>query len=337
MKKKILFRADGNKSTGLGHLYRLFGVVEMLKDYYEFVYLTRSSSTIDVIPKEYVTVLLESDITIDNEPSWIANNFDKDNYIIIADGYHFTSQYQKRIKKLGFLFVYIDDLAKEYMYADIVINHSPFLKESDFETQLNTKLILGTKYALLRPAFLEAARQSRQINHIDFAFVCFGGADSLNLSLKATRALLAIDQIKEINVVLGAAYQDREIYDLEGEFPKRIKTHSNLSENKLVKLIASCNFAIAPASTILYELCCVKMPILAGYFVDNQKFIYQGFIEKNAIFGAGDYTKYTIDNFQSAIENILNVKEYERYLKAQQELFDADIKQRFLNLIDNLC
>ena len=39
MKKKILFRADGNSEIGLGHLYRLFSLVEMLKDNFKFIFL----------------------------------------------------------------------------------------------------------------------------------------------------------------------------------------------------------------------------------------------------------------------------------------------------------
>ncbi|MCK8523329.1 UDP-2,4-diacetamido-2,4,6-trideoxy-beta-L-altropyranose hydrolase [Aquimarina sp. D1M17] len=337
MKKKIIFRADGNKTTGLGHLYRLFGVVEMLKEHYEFVYLTRSSSTTSVIPKDYTTVLLGSDITSEKEPHWIANRYEPKNHIIIADGYHFTSLYQKEIKELGFQLIYIDDLAKEHMYADIVINHSPYLKVSDFTHESNTEFALGTKFALLRPSFLEAAKKTREIKSINKAFVCFGGADMLNLSLKATQALLQIDQIEEIHVVLGAAYQDQEIYALEKQASSRLHTHSNLSENELADLMTSCNFAIAPTSTILYELCCVKMPILGGYFVDNQELIYKGFLEKHAIFGGGDYTQYTVDSFKNAILGILEVKSYENCLHSQQELFDADIKQRFLNLIEHLC
>lgn len=32
---KIIFRADGNSNIGLGHLFRLFALVEIYKDVYE--------------------------------------------------------------------------------------------------------------------------------------------------------------------------------------------------------------------------------------------------------------------------------------------------------------
>jgi len=53
MIKKILFRADGNYKIGLGHLFRSFALIEMFKDEYECVFLTRQDSLNDIIPKEY--------------------------------------------------------------------------------------------------------------------------------------------------------------------------------------------------------------------------------------------------------------------------------------------
>ena len=114
MKKKLIFRADGNSDTGLGHLYRLFALVEMLKDDYSFTFVSSNSSTISVIPKSYSIELIPKKISINDEPIWIANKFNPKEYIIIADGYHFISSYQKHLKSLGFSLIYIDDLYKEY-------------------------------------------------------------------------------------------------------------------------------------------------------------------------------------------------------------------------------
>ena len=337
MKKKILFRADGNSSIGLGHLYRLFSLVEMLKEDFEGIYITRSSSTLSVIPEEYSTVTIPEDISIDKEPDWFANQYDNNKYIIIADGYQFDSIYQKKIKEKGFSLVFIDDLAEEYMYADLVINHSPGLKVSDFKSEDYTRFALGTKFGLLRPVFLETAKHIREITHIDSAFVCFGGADKFNLSLKSVQALLRTDQIKQINVVLGAAYQDKELYELEKQFPQRLHIYKNLSEIELNELMLSCNFAIAPASTICYELCCVKMPILGGYFVDNQELIYKGFLEGNAIFGGGNFENYNSNDFEKKIKTVLDIKEYTGYINSQQKLFDSGIKARIVEIIKNIC
>ena len=125
MTKKIIFRADGNATTGLGHLYRLFALVEMYKKDYDFVFITKKTSILNIIPSAYKTKLIPESISIEQEPGWLVSLFNYNEYIIIADGYQFISTYQRQIKEKGFKLIYIDALAKEQMFADVVINHSP--------------------------------------------------------------------------------------------------------------------------------------------------------------------------------------------------------------------
>ena len=155
MQKEILFRADGNSEIGLGHLYRLFSLIEMLKADFKFTFLSSETSTVNIIPNSYQLKIIPSQITIKEEPEWISNEFDKNNTLLIADGYQFNSSYQRKIKEQGFKFVYIDDLASEHMFADLIINHSPNITSQVYSAESYTKFALGTKYALLRPAFLD--------------------------------------------------------------------------------------------------------------------------------------------------------------------------------------
>lgn len=337
MTKKVLFRADGNSIAGLGHLYRLFSLVEILKGSLEFVFLTHETSMCSVIPDAYNKEVIPKEINIEGEPEWIAVNFSPKEYIIIADGYQFIASYQKIIIEKKYSLIYIDDLAKEHMYADIVINHSPYIKEEHYKKETYTKLALGTKYALLRPLFLKEAKQNKTVESLDSAFVCFGGADPYNLTQKAVEGLLKVLSFKKIHIVLGGAYKHEEIYNLEKKYPENIKIHQNLAEKDLVEIMKQCNFAIAPASTILYELSCVSMPILSGFYVDNQELIYKGFLNNNAIYKGGNMKDYQILDFVNNINVILKQHKFDNQIKAQNELFDNKIASRLLNLIKELC
>ncbi|MEP2236945.1 MAG: UDP-2,4-diacetamido-2,4,6-trideoxy-beta-L-altropyranose hydrolase [Maribacter sp.] len=337
MAKKIIFRADGNSNIGLGHLYRLLAIVEIVRGHYEFLFLTQASTISALFESKVSLALIPEKITLEEEPEWISNNYPSDEFTVIADGYQFNSTYQKQLKTEGYSLIYIDDLAKDYMYADFVINHSPYVKKIDFRKESYTKLALGTPYAVLRPLFLNQAKQYRKVDLIENVFVCFGGADPFNLSLKAVKALLQIKSIKKIYVVLGGAYNHSEIFDLEKIFSKKIKTFANLSEESLLEVMSFCNFAIAPASTILYELCCVKMPILSGFFVNNQELIYKGFLESKAIYPGGNMKNFEISDFLDLIKAILKEGSFNEQVEAQIKLFDDRIASRHLNLIKTLC
>lgn len=333
--KNLVFRADGNSEIGLGHLYRLFSLVEMLKSNYDFVFVTRESSLINIIPSSYPIQLIEKKVSIADEPNWLENNFSASDSILIADGYHFVSSYQKVIKEKGFKLIYIDDLATEYMFADIVVNHSPWIIPNDYKAERYTKFALGTSYAMLRPLFNDAAKKERKIKEIKNAFVCFGGADQHNLSSRAAKALLNINSIEKIHIVLGGAYKHENINLLESENNKII-LHKNLSEKKLCELLMSCQIAIAPASTILYEICSIRMPVLSGYYVENQKNIYRGLADKNVIVKGGDFVNYTISDFENKILEILKSDKIDIYTENQHKLFRGNSRIVFLGMINRL-
>ncbi|WBX74532.1 UDP-2,4-diacetamido-2,4,6-trideoxy-beta-L-altropyranose hydrolase [Tenacibaculum pacificus] len=332
MTKKLLFRADGNSTIGLGHLYRLFALVELYKKNNDFVFITRNDSTLKVIPNNYFIDTVPKTIDLINEPEWFATNYKANEYIIIIDGYQFTADYQKKIKQLGYTLIYIDDIITDNQYADIVINHAEGLHKNNYSTEYYTQLALGTQYAILRPSFLEAIKNKRTIKNIDTAFVCFGGADMYDLSYKATKALLHFSKFKEIHILLGGAYKHKFIFELQDK-NSNIHIYQNLREKEIVSIMQLCNFAIAPASTTLYELCAIQMPILSGYFVKNQLNIYNSFLKKGAIYGCNNFSEYTISNFIDSIQEVINLKEYHLRLKSQQQLFDNKINNRFFELL----
>ncbi len=333
-KKGIIFRADGNSKIGLGHVYRLFSLVETVKQEYDFFFLTKEESTTSIVPHDYNLKIIPKHIGLDDEPSWLQANFPSGEFIVIADGYQFTTSYQKAIKKVGYKLIYIDDLAIEHFFADLVINHSPQVSVKDFRTEKYTNLALGTDFALLRPKFLEYAKKPPTLKPLDKAFVNFGGSDMFGLTHTSVKALLEIDQIKEIHIVLGAANLNESLYALQEKFSSKILIHKNLSEIELIKVMKTCSFAIVPTSTILFELFCVKMPIISGYFVDNQAEAFKSFKKRNLVFGIDKNLKELTQNkLRVLIKKLIDVPNHLEVLKNQHKMIDGKQSLRHLKLI----
>lgn len=332
--QKIIFRADGNNRIGLGHLYRIYALIEMYRSKYPCIIVCKNTS-LGLIPSQYQKFGIPDSISLLEEAKWIESQFNSKDCIIIADGYNFDSTWQKEIKKAGFKLFYVDDFCRDEMYADVVINHALNILPEDYKAQSFTKFALGTKYAILRPAFMEAAKRTRKIDKYQSAFVCFGGADPLNLSLKAVKALLKFSTISTIQVVVGVSYRHQELNELSGR-DSRVHLYKNLSETDLIQCMQKADFAIASASNILYELCAVKMPVLSGYYVDNQKKLYQGCLDNNLIFGMDSIEQFTDADFEKQIDSFLNSENKQQYVLAQSNLFDGNIKERFLNLLQEL-
>ena len=135
-------------------------------------------------------------------------------------------------------------------------------------------------------------------------------------------------------ILFITAILHEEIFNLEEKHSDKITIYQNIPEDQLISVMKKCNFAIAPASTILYELLCVKMPVLSGFYVENQKNIYKGLVEKKVIIDGGDFSNYTVLDFEGKINPILQCNNIDLFLSNQHKLFNGNSKIQFLGLLN---
>lgn len=304
LSKKVIIRVDGNPNIGLGHIYRGLALAEMLKNKFVIEFVTRTDTTISPIQNsEFDYIFISEEIELYDEPNWFKENYSTDT-LLVLDGYQFNEFYQQKIKELNYKLIYIDDLAKGKQKADLVINHSPGIKISDYKTEKYTKLALGLKYALLRKSYIEFDRTKvLSKNGINNIFISFGGSDINDFSFLVTKEVLSLDFVETINVVLGVAYKNKTIFDVNSS---KLKIHKNLSEHEIFKLMKDTDLAIVPASTTSIELASLGIPMILGYFVDNQKGIYKGFNERGVVTGIGNFNDFNFENLNDTIESLDN-------------------------------
>jgi len=328
--KKVIIRVDGNAEIGLGHLYRGIALAEILKNNFTIEFLTRKNTIVSPISNsKFEYNIVPEQIELYEEPKWISDNYAFDT-IVVLDGYHFSENYQQSIKERSFKLVYIDDLIKGKQIADLVINHSPGVKESDYITEDYTQLALGLNYALLRESFINFDRDNIKPNkEIKNIFISFGGADINDFSYTVVTEILNIDHIDEVNVVLGAAYKNIPIFDLDST---KLKIHKNVSEHEIFKLMGAADVAIVPASTISIELASVGTPMILGYFVDNQINIYNGFIEKHAATGIGNFSDFNFDNLKNIVASLNNSDVLSKQSRKLLSFFKGSIEKNLLSM-----
>lgn len=332
--KHIIFRADGNKSTGLGHLFRILALAEVCENDFSVTVLTRESSHVDVFPNYLNVKFIPDNISSIDEPSWISHFFSSKDYLIVLDGYHFGLDYQKSLKEIGYKLVYIDDLHSFHQYADVVINHSPHINKDMYEAEVYTQFALGTKYSLVRKKFIEACSVNKQIASISTVFVCFGGSDSNDFTHLVCNYLNKVNSIKQVYAIVGNAYDGKKLYELNPNSNKII-IKKNLSELDLIQTMNLCQLAVVPTSTIFFELCCVQIPILACYYVDNQKSAYEAFVNEGLAVGLGNMNNINEVLFTEKLNSIIN-SNTKSMLNNQKRLFDGKQHERIINLFNNL-
>jgi len=339
-KSKIYFRADGNAEIGLGHVIRSLGLAEMLQEAFEchFIIQNPSPSLKQQIQERCHSIieLAETENYIE-EATHLAQICLTGDEIVVLDGYQFKTVYQRTIKNKGCKLVCIDDIYSYHFVADAVINHAPGLNDTYYSLEPYTQLCLGLEYSLLRSPFLKAAQKKRTPSAIDKVFICFGGSDFNNVTFKILKLLSGKETFgfKEVNVILGSVNKYRSEIEVFVANSKALKInlHYDLSASKMCALMETCQLAIVPASSILYEIVSVKMIVISGYYVANQLNVYKGFRKLGLIHDVGDFNIF--NDYKGIIEKVLNSNN-KKMLDLQAQYQQGNSKRNFLRLFTKL-
>ncbi|MFW5887042.1 MAG: UDP-2,4-diacetamido-2,4,6-trideoxy-beta-L-altropyranose hydrolase [Bacteroidota bacterium] len=324
-KRTIIFRADGGPSIGMGHFTRTLALAEMLNEHFHCIFATRQATENQVAEIEKICHG-RIDLPLDDSHFDVFINQLKGDEIIVLDNYYFTTEYQKAIKTKGCKLVCIDDMHDKHYVADVVINHAP-LNKSLFSTAIYTRLLIGLDYALLRNKFFQEQSKREIPKTFNKVFLCIGGADFNNLTSKILDDLIEIEQIELITVVIGNAYQSynnliEKIDDYSKK--KRIELFRNLDAGKLIEKMRLSDFAIVPCSTILLEAISQRVPVITGYYIENQKEIAKNLKNKfNNILVLDDlnntniehkYVEYLENSFEQPYAPLINKNTRERII-----------------------
>ncbi len=324
---------------GLGHAIRCLALAHMLKPDFPITFICKE------IPDE---VKLE----VENAGFFVQLIMDEIAYIekltsadlLILDGYHFDLNYQKKLKEKNVLLIWIDDLHEQETVADMIINHAPGIEAKDYLMPENTQLLAGSNYVLLRPSFLEQAKQKRQIQQVKTVLICFGGADALNLTERALKVVMSNQQLLKINVITGASYAFESSLASLLQVDSRVEYYHAINEHQMLQLMSESDIAIVPSSGILNEVLAAGCQVVSGMYTENQQHIYGAYKALNCFFDAQQFATTDLINAlnlaykgQPNLTNPIDGNSGERIKKAIMELIQKRKEFNWRNVsVDDL-
>ncbi|MFD2998807.1 UDP-2,4-diacetamido-2,4,6-trideoxy-beta-L-altropyranose hydrolase [Pontibacter toksunensis] len=331
-KRRIIFRADGNNQIGLGHVVRSLSLVCMLREEFECVFAVQApSKELQLQISKACHGLIILPMCAPSETRFI---HELDAYIsaaemVVLDGYHFDTAYQESIKGKGSVLVCIDDIQSYKFLAEVVINQAGGVKAHLYSVASYTRLLLGPKYALLRPPFLEASKQVRVLQQGKPALLLsLGGADPKNRTLQLAKELAQNNNIARIEIVVGAAY--RYLVELQAwlQEEKKINLHHNLPAEQMRDLMQQCTVAVTSASGVAYEYAAVGGLLFVLQTADNQASLFNFLIESGI---AHEYQ----ESSQILNNNRLS-KNFNQQVETQRQHFDGHSDVRLKQLFRKL-
>lgn len=325
-KRNIFFRADGSSRIGLGHIIRSLALVEMLSTEFTCHFITRNPSVFlsNLLEQQCDTVVeLPAGMDLLEEAHFVANEVIHDQAILVLDGYHFETTYQRIVKKSVDRLICIDDIYQYHFVADAIINHAGGITAQLYSAEPFTRFYLGLDYILLRRPFREAAKSRMPITQREEAiFICLGGADPKNDLWEVLQVLRKKISKEKIYIVVGSAYLHREELEqkLADQWKGDYEILSNLSAVQMVDYMQRCPVAITSPSSVSYEYLSVGGVLYLHLIADNQKDML-AYLTKNKL--ALHFRQYPQEEVRKELE------------ENQRKYLDGDQAKRLLEIFKN--
>ena len=286
---KVVFRVDSSVSIGAGHLVRCLALAQELQ--YRDVE-TFFISQNNLLPlKEY---LLSSGHKIFDLPQSMPSKFDwktdseetleilKDLSadILIVDHYQLDKKWQKSVRKSINKLVVIDDMPGRKLFCDILIDQNLGRKADHYLpfTEGNPKLLLGTKFALIREEFWlnkeRAFKRRKKFDGIKSILLTLGGSESSANYLKIIKVLseVELENFSEVKLALGFELQ-QDIYSKDFLKSKKLKITVLDNPLNIYESMVTSDLCIGYAGSSSWERCVLGLPALLKVKSDNQLFI----------------------------------------------------------------
>ena len=302
---KFCFRVDASLYIGSGHVIRCLTIADALVKHGHESYFTcrpHQGNLIEFIRQRGYTVhtLSEPLFNMSSELSeyqrWlgVAEQKDAQEMLailtkhpvdwIIVDHYALSIVWQQVIRQQVERIVVIDDLANREHDADIILDCGLINSEDDYNVlnKSQAKVLLGPKYALLRPEFTEF-RQKINLNKIEEStqklklLINLGGVDKDNLTTQILEVFenTVLSYEIELTVIMGLNSPWKEcVIDKTKQLNYPAQVLVNVSN--MAELMVNHDLAIGAAGSTAWERCCLGLPTIMICMAENQKMIAKG-------------------------------------------------------------
>lgn len=348
-KAMILFRADGNKYIGSGHVMRCLSIADYAKSNGErCIFLMASGDLKEAVDNHgHQAVVYDTDYKDMTADIALTGKWIKDYRpeILFVDSYFVSEEYLRALKQIcageGTKLVYIDDLLKFPYPCDVLLNYNIYALDRKsaycgmYQESDVPNMLLGPSYAPLRNEFRDTGDRKVKIN-AENILVSTGGADSEHIALElAKRIVCCRDDLKglQFHFVLGPMNRDADMIHALGESSPLLVVHSNV--RMMSKLMQMCDLAVSAAGSTLYELCATQTPTITYILADNQIPGAEGFERHGIMRCIGDLRRLGADCLADLLikESVALANNYEerrRIAARQRDVVDGRGAERIL-------
>ncbi|MEX5285191.1 UDP-2,4-diacetamido-2,4,6-trideoxy-beta-L-altropyranose hydrolase [Selenomonas sputigena] len=289
----VIIRVDASTIIGSGHLMRCLTLAQRLRrmghDVCFFMRAHEGSMEAVVVrqgfsyrmlptPTHYAGAGYASWLGVkqfEDAADTIAVMGEKGCDLLVVDHYALDHTWEEALRPHVKRIFVIDDLADRVHHCDFLLDANLGAERDGKYAGLlpaDCRAFLGISYLLLRQEFYDARHvvevESESSSSDMTVFVCFGGSDPTNETLRALRILASLPQRFNVHVVVGASNPHRG--EVEA-FCKMHRWHVYCQIDYVARLMCASDCAIGAGGTMTWERCYLGLPSLVVAVAENQR------------------------------------------------------------------
>jgi UDP-2,4-diacetamido-2,4,6-trideoxy-beta-L-altropyranose hydrolase len=288
----IAFRTDATSEIGTGHFMRCLALADALKErgaHLRFVSHNLPAYLRDMLVARGIDLVALCNET--TEPAddlahsrWLGTSQKNDAQAtikaltdqqwdwIIVDHYALDARWERALRVSTKRLMVIDDIADRYHDCDMLLDQNLYTDMQERyagKVPPQCRLLLGPKYALLRPEFRETRKRvSQRTGVAKRILVFFGGMDTDNYTVRAIEALVELGLgALQVDVVVGMHHPCLE--EIQA-LCKSHEYHCHVQTKRMAELMESADLAIGAGGSACWERCCLGLPAVLVALAENQ-------------------------------------------------------------------
>ena len=331
----LLFRTDANVSMGTGHVMRCLALAQAWQDAGGEAVFAMAEATPSIearlrLERAKLIPLRVPAGSADDAACTLDTAQRQQAAWVVVDGYQFGSEYVPALRAGGLKVLQIDDNGEAGPYsADLLLNQNLHANENLYRNHgEHTKLLLGTRYVMLRREFAFWRQRKFEISgRARRVLLTMGGSDPDNVTEKMLEVLLKLPEL-ELTVAIGgsnphlASIQER----IQGaSCPVRLL--KDVSD--MPALMVWADLAVAGAGTTSWEMCMMGLPAALCVLAPNQEKIASELARDGAAVNLGYVVQSDIQQAEAVLRELIASEPKRAKMSARgRELVDGRGAQR---------
>ena len=205
-------------------------------------------------------------------------NIAKINWLVV-DHYAIDNYWERKLLLFVDNILVIDDLANRNHICDILLDQTFGREPKEYTSHVtpSCEMLLGSKYALLRPEFAalrEYSLNRRNVPKLEKLLVTLGGVDKDNVTALVLKALDSCQLPENCQVVVVMGAKAPWLDDVKNIINSmKIPVELMVNVKNMAQIMSECDLCIGAAGSTSWERCCLGVPTISMQLAENQQTI----------------------------------------------------------------